>query len=79
MKLKLLSPDKVHYDGEVDSVSVPCMNYRDFTILNNHGPVIAALDKGVVKYVSKDKENMIEISSGFVDVRNNEIIVCIEL
>ena len=41
LRLKIVSPEKVIYDGEVESVKVPGTQGA-FEILNNHAPIISS-------------------------------------
>ena len=48
LKLKIVSPERIEFDGEVDSVLVPG-TMGQFEILNDHAPIISTLEKGVVE------------------------------
>lgn len=77
LKLKIVSPEKVLYEGETTLVKVPGVQ-GEFEILNNHAPIISALQKGVVVYETKDGRTQIEIAGGFVEVLKNNVSLCIE-
>lgn len=77
LKLKIVSPEKVLYDGETTLVKVPGA-MGEFEILNNHAPIISALQKGVVEYETKDGRTQIDIAGGFVEVLKNNVSLCIE-
>lgn len=74
LKLKIVSPEKVEYSGEVTSVKVPGTT-GNFEILNNHAPIISTLRKGFVEYDGKK----LAILGGFVEVQKNEVSLCIEI
>jgi F-type H+-transporting ATPase subunit epsilon len=77
MNLEIISPEKIIYKGEVDSVTLPgAMGL--FTILNHHAPLISVLKKGALVYKIGDNEKTIEINSGFAEVKQNVVSVCIE-
>ena len=79
LKLKIVSPEKVEFNGEVQSVFVPGTS-GNFEILDDHAPIISSLEKGVVDYVKADGEKVsLGISGGFVEVQKNNVSVCIEL
>ncbi len=78
LKLKIVSPEKIEYEGEVDGVKVPGAN-GSFEILENHAPIISSLDKGVVTYSVTGQEHQFNISGGFVEVQKNEVSICAEL
>ena len=73
LKLKIVSPEKIEFTGEVERVVVPGLQGQ-FEILNNHAPIISVLQKGVVTY---DNEEL-PILGGFVEVQKNEVSLCIE-
>lgn len=77
MKLKIVSPEKVLYDGEAVSVKVPGV-LGEMEILQNHAPLISALSQGKVTYTAADKTNEISIVGGFVEVQRNVVSLCIE-
>ena len=78
MKLHIYAPDKILYDGDTDSVTIPGMKGL-FTILKNHAPLISSINKGVIKYKVSDTEEKLSVNSGFVEVRNNVITICAEI
>jgi len=73
IQLKIVSPEKIEYTGEVERVLVPGLQGQ-FEILNNHAPIISILQKGVVEY---DQERL-SILGGFVEVQKNVVSLCIE-
>ena len=79
LKLKIVSPERIAFDGEVESVLVPG-SQGQFEILNNHAPIISTLDKGVVEYgLSKGQKVQLEILGGFVEVQQNVVSLCVEV
>lgn len=78
LKLKIISPEKVIYDGEVESVTVPG-TLGSFEILNNHAPIISSLANGKVDYVTKDGSHSVDVEGGFVEVKKNEVSLCVEM
>ncbi len=79
LKLKIVSPEKVEFDGEVQSVFVPGTSGK-FEILNDHAPIISSLEKGIVEYVLAGGERkQLEIMGGFVEVQKNKVSVCVEI
>lgn len=79
MQLKIVSPEKILFDGEVEKVVVPGA-MGEFEILDHHAPIISSLEKGRVIYKSpRIGEAQLEILGGFVEVQKNEIRLCVEL
>lgn len=58
LKLKIVSPEKVVYDGDIESVIVPG-TLGQFEILDNHAPIISSLTDGMVVYTGKDGKQSI--------------------
>lgn len=79
LKLKIVSPERIEFEGEVESVLVPG-TLGQFQILVNHAPIISSLDKGRVIYELPGGENKsIDICGGFVEVQKNVVSLCIEM
>lgn len=76
--LRIVSPERTEYDGEVKCVTVPGA-LGSFQILKDHAPLISSLDKGVVRYSTDSGEQELNISSGFVEVQKNIVSLCVEL
>jgi F-type H+-transporting ATPase subunit epsilon len=77
MNVSILSPLKSLFQGEATSVNLPG-KIGAFTILENHAPIVSTLDKGVITITNKDEVSEIEIVSGFVEVHDNEVTICVE-
>jgi len=78
LKLKIVSPEKIEYDGNVDSVLVPGSKGQ-FEILTDHAPIISTLTKGYVEYGANGTKERMDILGGFVEVQQNEVSVCVEI
>lgn len=78
LKLKIISPEKVEFDGAVMSVLVPGTK-GSFEILNDHAPIISSLQLGVVEYSTDDGRKSLMITGGFVEVQKNVVNLCVEL
>lgn len=79
LRLKIVTPERIVYDGDIVSVRVPG-SLGSFEILENHAPIISALDPGMVEYTAKTGERTeLQISGGFVEVKKNEVSLCVEL
>ena len=72
MKVGVYSLEKVLFQG--DAVSVNCnTKIGEITILENHEPLISVLEKGTMKIIDQEnKEWYIPVSSGFLEIKNNE-------
>ena len=79
LKLKIVSPERIEFEGEVKSVLVPG-TLGQFQILVNHAPIISSLEKGKVVYdLPSGEKKELSIIGGFVEVQKNVVRVCVEL
>ena len=79
LKLKIVSPERIEFEGEVDSVLIPG-SMGQFEILVNHAPIISSLDKGRVVYtLPGDEKKSLDICGGFVEVQKNVVSLCVEI
>lgn len=75
MKLKIITPQKLILDQEVDSVTLPGVE-GEMTILPLHAAMIAMLQKGKLRYRLGEKEfTGYEIESGLVEVLKDNVLV----
>ena len=66
------------YEGEVESVTLPG-TVGSFTVLNNHAPIISSLENGKIAYKDVSGITELAIKSGFAEVSDNTLSVCVEL
>lgn len=78
LHLTVVSPESVLFDGEVGIVTLPGES-GSFSVLYDHAPLISSLVKGEIKYTEDETEKSIDISSGFVEVRDNKVSACVEI
>lgn len=79
LKLKIVSPEKVFFEGEIESIVVPGTLGR-FEVLVGHAPIISSLEKGSVEYTTTDGEKtQFDILGGFVEVQKDVISLCVEI
>jgi F-type H+-transporting ATPase subunit epsilon len=76
MRLKIISPERMLYQGDVESVTLPGA-LGLFMVLKDHAPLVSTLAPGDVVYVAEGTEHAMAIERGVVEVRNNEVVVCI--
>ena len=91
MILEIISPEKIIFTGEVESVAVPGVN-GEFEMLNNHAAIVSNLKKGAIKvYVNItiddlqkeifekcDRGYYLDIKSGTVEMKNNKVTALVE-
>ena len=78
LKLRIIAPDRLVFEGEVESVTLPG-TVGSFTVLNNHAPIITSLEKGRIAYNDKNGSSEVAVKSGFAEVKDNILSVCVEL
>lgn len=78
LQLKIVSPEKVEFDGAVERVLVPG-TMGQFEILTDHAPIISTLQKGTVEYMSQQGKSSLDIMGGFVEVQKNVVSLCVEM
>lgn len=77
LRLCIISPEKIEYDGGVEKVNLPGAN-GSFTILPHHAPIVSTLVAGRITYVTSDGgEQSININNGFIEMSDNIVSVCI--
>ena len=76
MTLKIISAEKIEFEGNVDQVTLPGA-FGSFQILNNHAALVSSLVPGTLSYVEGDNTTNQEIKGGIVDVKDNVVNVCL--
>jgi len=78
MLLEIITPDKSIYSGHVKLVQLPGAK-GTFEILNNHAPIISILQKGKIKVVEENgNEVYFDVDGGVAENKDNKIIVLAE-
>ena len=78
LTLRIVSPERIVFTGEVDSVLVPG-TVGPFEILDNHAPIISTLSEGKVAYSTKAAKTELQILGGFVEVKKYFVSLCVEI
>lgn len=74
MKLKVVSPYEVFYEGEVDKVVIPALDGQ-FGILPGHSPFVVAVTPGVTRFEVEDESKVFVISEGYAEISNNSVVI----
>ena len=77
MHLEIITPDRKVFEGEVTTVQFPGAD-GSFEVLDNHAPLIAALQAGEVVLTGATGREAIRIEGGVVEVLRNNVIVLAE-
>ena len=70
LKLKIVSPEKIVLDGEIESVTAPGVA-GEFQILKDHAPLISCLDKGKIVSVTPSGREEMFMYDGLIEVNKN--------
>lgn len=78
MNLSVLTADRSIFEGAIKSVKVPGV-LGQFQVLDNHAPIVSALEAGAVTIVKDNGESMqFNIEQGFIEVLNNEASLLVQ-
>ncbi|MEG1615293.1 MAG: F0F1 ATP synthase subunit epsilon [Bacteroidales bacterium] len=77
MVLHVISPNGTVLKTESDMIILPGVE-GIFTVLEGHAPMIAALTKGEIKFQLNGEMKEMEIESGFAEIADDLIKVCID-
>lgn len=77
LNLRIVSPERIEFDGDVVSVKVPG-TLGEFEVLENHAAIISSLEKGTVEYETSEGKKQLPIGSGFISVRKNQVSLCVD-
>ncbi len=75
--LKVIAPDRILVDSMVDSVYLPGTE-GEMGIMPEHMNLLTAMNMGEVLYAIDGEDTYIVIDGGFVQVKNNEVILLVE-
>jgi F-type H+-transporting ATPase subunit epsilon len=77
LKIEIVNPDKVVYEGEGSRVFVPGPDF-EMALLPYHTPMYAELGKGTVRIEqTSGGQETHDIESGIVRIKNNKIVILI--
>ena len=71
MYLEIISPEKILFKGNVNSLSVPGAN-GEFQMLNNHAAILSTLAKGKVRFEVENANDNFEAKSEDIKVEGNK-------
>jgi len=74
IKFKIVTPERTVFDAEVEQITLPVTD-GEVTIMPDHRSYIASLKAGEVMFKIDNKENLLVVSSGFVEFNNNTLVV----
>lgn len=74
MNLKILTPERIVLDREVEQVTATAID-GELTILKHHEPLITALAIGILHYTADDTEEAAAVIGGLMEVGENQVVV----
>ncbi len=77
LKVSVISPESVLFDGEVASVVAPAFD-GEVGILQDHAPMMTLLGNGVLRLGGASAEKKFAIEGGFLQVVENNVRIVTE-
>jgi F-type H+-transporting ATPase subunit epsilon len=77
LKVSLISPEAMLYEGEVESVVAPAFD-GEVGILTGHAPMMALLGRGVLRVGPPGGGTRFNVEGGFLQVADNQVRVVTE-
>jgi len=77
IQLEIVTPERLVYEDEVDSVNVPGIE-GELGILPHHAPLLSILGFGELRIRKGGAEESFAIVGGFVQVRPDKVVVMAE-
>jgi F-type H+-transporting ATPase subunit epsilon len=77
LTLRVITPERIVLDLSVRSVRIPGLD-GSIGILPRHAPMVAALDTGLLRYKTGPTEEIVFVSGGFAEVRDDTVRVVTE-
>ncbi|MCM1071327.1 MAG: F0F1 ATP synthase subunit epsilon [[Clostridium] fimetarium] len=78
MTLKIISAEKILFEGETRSVTLPG-EMGLFTVLPRHASLVSTLTKGKISYTeaADGARREVEVEGGIADIDNDVVSVCV--
>jgi len=70
-KLRIITPQKVVREEEIESLSVPSVT-GELTVLHNHIPLFTLLTEGICRIKSGNKVDELAIGRGYLEITGKE-------
>lgn len=72
MHLEIVTPEKIVYSEEIESLSVPTPQ-GEITILPEHIALVTRITEGEMTIKAKNKTNVIAVTGGFLQIQDDKI------
>jgi F-type H+-transporting ATPase subunit epsilon len=77
LKVSVISPERILFEGEVDSVTAPAFD-GEVGILTSHAPMMTLLGKGVLRLGAGGSAGRFDVEGGFMQVVDDHVRVVTE-
>ena len=77
LKLSVISPERVVYEGPADMVVAPAWD-GELGILRGHAPTLVLLGRGKLRVTDDGAEKKFAVEGGFLQVENDTITILSE-
>ncbi|MCX6789401.1 MAG: ATP synthase F1 subunit epsilon [Candidatus Gribaldobacteria bacterium] len=74
IKFKIVTPERVVYESEVDQATIPTAQ-GEITVLPNHIPLVGVLRPGELMIKKGKEEITMAVSGGMIEVTKNMIVI----
>lgn len=72
MNLKIISPEKIIFEGEADEIIAPTTT-GEIAVLPNHTEMVTQLSDGEITVKVKEKDTHIAVTGGFLQILEGEV------
>ena len=76
LKIRVITPDKIFWNTPAEEVVLPSTTGQ-LGILNDHAPLITALEIGVLRVKLENNWKPMILLGGFAEVENNEVTILV--
>jgi len=73
LHIKLITPEKIIFEGEILSVTVPTTT-GTITVLPTHAPLVSSITKGELLIKTKNEEMHFAVFAGVIDIRPGSVV-----
>jgi F-type H+-transporting ATPase subunit epsilon len=77
MKVEVLTPRKIEFQGEADDVILPTLS-GEIAVLSLHAPLISVLKPGRIRIKTKGEEIVIQAEGGVIQVAENSATILLK-
>ncbi|MGF1531747.1 MAG: ATP synthase F1 subunit epsilon [Puniceicoccaceae bacterium] len=74
MKVSIITPDRIAYEGEADSLTIPT-SMGEVGILPGHVPLLTTIEAGNLEAVLGGKTELLVVADGFAEVVGDQITI----